>query len=235
MSIIKNSSITTVFLRFFLRFLYRHVNIWMNTLIIGDSWGVFSPWGRIKYNAINISAMGQGNMANLKSAFSFMQCNERPIDLIVWYYTSLCRDGVNLKIESSFHDYLNAVHEELFTQVSRLRKTFPKPKWAIIGGHAPIFNKEKYNWAEFVVEDWRSELVGSPVPQNQSLGLHNVLDGLKQSYPNYVDELIRELDAEKEIIELGKKHTPDVFSDGVHPNMNKSTEMCERILDFFKQ
>jgi hypothetical protein len=99
---------------------------------------------------------------------------------------------------------------------------------------------KKYDWADFIVENWRAEMleeVGETIPENQSLGRYDKLNYIKLNYPSpeCIDDMIKELDAEEKIVNLGKKYTPDIFFDEIHPNLVKSREMCDRILNYFKQ
>jgi hypothetical protein len=211
----------------------------MHTLIIGDSWATVSPWGHKEYNqepnySVNISIMGQGNMNSLKSAYFYLMANERKVDLIVWYFTSLLRDAYLTDHSLSFKEYLDLSSNSIIEFYNKIRKEFPGPKWAIIGGHAPIYDIEKYTWADFIVEDWRSEMVGKKLATNQSLGMYNALDIIKNISPKCTDDIIKELDAEKTILDIGKKN-PNIFPDGIHPSHDESVKMCERIINFFKQ
>jgi len=213
----------------------------MNILVIGDSWGTLSPWTRYNTesrNIINIAVMGQSNINGLVSAHSFLMANDIKFDLIVWYFTSLLRDPIKTEPLFNFNDYLNLLNEETLTYVETIRKKHPNLKWAIIGGHAPIYDKKRYAWADFLVENWREELlqeVGETAPINQSLGWHGKLERIKQDSPQCNDDIIKEIEAEDIIRKLSKKYTPDIFCDDIHPNVDKCTDMCDRILKYFKQ
>ena len=212
----------------------------MNTLVIGDSWGTVSPWGHAKYNtesqtSINISVMGKSNIDSLVSAHNFLVCNEIKIDLIVWYFTSLLRNDYPPDALPTYKNYIDTMNLDVLHRVELIRNEFPKIKWAIIGGHAPIHDVQKYDWANLIIEDWRSELCNEKIPANQSLGMYKALEHIKANSPQCTDDIIRELDIEKKIIELGKIHTPNIFMDGIHPNLDKGYELCERILNYFKQ
>jgi hypothetical protein len=212
----------------------------MNTLVIGDSWGTVSPWGHAKYNtesqtSINISVMGKSNIDSLFSAQNFLWCNEIKIDLIVWYFTSLLRNAYPSDELPTFKHYLDNLNLDVLNRVELIRKEFPEIKWAIIGGHSPIHDVQKYEWANLIIEDWRSELIGEKIPPNQSLGMYNALEYIKSKSPQCTDDIIRELDIEKKIIDLGKIHTPNIFTDEVHPNLTKGHELCDRILNYFMQ
>jgi hypothetical protein len=213
----------------------------MNILVVGDSWGFYSPWQNYNTESdtvINLCVMGQSNNNSIVAAHNFLVCNEIKFDVIVWYFTSLLRDHFELNSSFNFKNYLDSINDDTSNRVEMIRKNYPNIKWAIIGGHSPIHNVQKYEWADFIVENWRAELfseVGEIIPENQSLGKYDKLNYIKSNSPQCIDDIIKELDAEEKIVNLGKKYTPNIFFDEVHPNLDKSTKMCDRVFNYFTQ
>lgn len=215
----------------------------MNILVIGSSWGVFAPWK--KYNndsqtVVNISSLGQSNIKSLIGAKSFLMANDIKFDLIVWYYIGLMRDHAPMNTSLTFNEYLNSVTDKVIEHTDEIRNEYPDIKWAIIGA-SPIYNKQRYAWTDFIVEDWIGDIfleLGEVIPKCQSLGamyFNGRLKNFKERYPQCTDDIHKEIEADELIHVLRKKYTPDIFSDEIHPNLEKSTEMCERILNHFKQ
>jgi hypothetical protein len=215
----------------------------MNILVIGSSWGTYSPWKNYNnesHNVVNIASLGQSNFRSLNNATSFLIANDIKFDLIVWYYIGLMRDHVPMNSSLTFNDYLDALNTKVLEQVKMIRKDYPDMKWAVIGA-SPIHDKQRYAWADFIVEDWIGDIfkeVGETIPSCQSLGamyFGNQLNNFKERYPHCTDDINREIESDEIVHKLRKKYTPDVFFDEIHPNIDKSAELCDRILDFFKQ
>lgn len=222
----------------------------MNILILGDSWASGTPSlnlesGQYKtventffsngHNVYNKSKFGGSNLATLNLGLGFLKNTKNlfEIDLIVWLYTEVTRDKYVIDWDTidSYESVLDQLHDRIYNKVLELKKISPKSKWAIIGGQAPVYKPFDYNWADFLLEDWQSELVGFKLPESQCLVFHTWLLDNKKIFG--LDTLEKETE-KYEIIMKTKKERNDIFFDEVHPSNLYNTQLANRILSHFK-
>jgi hypothetical protein len=225
----------------------------MNFLVIGDSWGYSLPYPNkefkwLEYNLIskgntvyNRSIWGGTNYRSLNDATFFLEQTKSyiQIDTVIWYNTCLLRDAeLHLRCPENIMEQPNITYDKVIQylsdkvvgQVENIRNKFPNIKWCIIGGHATVHQPEKYSWADFMIEDWRSELLQEHVPGSHSLGeiewLHNHLDKLGA---DVVEEELKK----HELIYQKCDSARNIFFDSIHPDAEHSYYLSERIANFF--
>lgn len=233
----------------------------MNILVVGDSWGCYFAdtqpkaqwsakndklsWLQFEGHLIfNCAIFGGTNLQTLNEGKTFLQerIKYKEVDLIIWFYTELGREELlpvhlpNYCISrfgtESVLDTLDRLHTETNKTVSEIRNMCPDAKWAIIGGHASLYRPDDYDWAEFVIEDLLSEIVGYQVPTShfQNFDFYNNPYKTKN-----LDILTSEMSKYENILSVKKSH-PDIFWDGVHPNTAIINEFAiDKILNHFSK
>lgn len=155
----------------------------MNILIIGDSWGVpnyTDPRGappedhleyRLKnlgYNVFNHAINGASNQQSMESV-NFTTLPE--IDWIVWFHTECFRYEFD---PSKTHDENLIFESNKLYKYAKLFFSRTKSQLAVIGGQSPIGPKiknifYKYIKPDFIIEDWRSEILGEQLPESYTV------------------------------------------------------------------
>lgn len=216
----------------------------MNILLLGDSWAYSWPTisepidysecdiehallGRGHF-VVNKSYYGGSNTMTLSAGLNFIESSNFKPDLIVWLCTELCRDTKHYKIDdTNYYVMLDNIHQEVLKLVIKLKEK-TKCKWAIIGGHAPIYNLEDYKWADFIIEDWRSEILGVKLSACHSLSFQQKLCDQKSIYG--LDTVEAELKKYDEIVNAIKNAPAEAFPNGVHPHNKFGVELVDKIL-----
>lgn len=208
-----------------------------------------NSWLRYSDHVIfNSAVWGGSNMDTLNAGKTFLQnrINNKntQIDLIVWYYTELGRDQAYMgdgfpflgtdKVEAT----LDFLHTETNKLVSEIRTMSPNSKWAIIGGHASLYKPSDYDWADFIITDLVSTLVGYHVPTSHFQGTHHY------DWPDYkwrdgpftknIDVLENEISKLEHYLSVKEAHSNDIFTDGTHAcSKLRHTLVTDKILNYF--
>ena len=209
-----------------------------------------NSWLRYSDHVIfNSAIFGGSNMDTLNAGKTFLQnrINNKntQIDLIVWYYTELGRDQSNMgpgfsifgtdKVEVT----LDFLHTETNKLVSEIRTMSPNSKWAIIGGHASLYKPSDYDWADFIIEDLISELLGYHIPTSHFQGAHHydkeiaIAEWSDGPFTKNIDVLENELLKYESLLSV-KETESSIFLDGVHASSNiRHTFVTDKILNYF--
>jgi hypothetical protein len=228
----------------------------MNILIVGDSWS--KPDGYTEpsiypysnqnclpleyyllsqgHTVYNRGEGGRGNLNSLKIADYFLKMAPHVninIDLVIFFNTDLSRDRTTVFHNQEYPKGLDNVTKQIYNKnIDTFKKInqYYKGKWAVIGGCAPLMNPDDYDFAEFKIIDWRSEILGYQVEGAQWLFDYPFLS-------TTIDHLgLDSVEYEADKIENVWKHTqdrPDLFPDGSHPNMQLQQELGMRIHNHF--
>lgn len=197
------------------------------------------------HNVFNFSMGGQRNEYMLSQGAIFLEATKasHKIDLVIWFHTELCR-GFEIRHmrrnapDGKFDTWLDWLGDLIYGFATDIHNRHPGPKWAIIGGHAPLRGTKKYllDWADYRIDDWRSELLEQPMPECHTLSF---LTGerSKDFYDTAVgmlgkDILEREVSSAELISKLGDERR-DLFYDGVHPSVQSNIKLAQRIIDHF--
>jgi hypothetical protein len=234
-----------------------------NILILGDTWGITpchiwdhdqSPadWFEFQFlkkghPTFNKSWGGNQNHYQLAQAEVFLNATKdtlMEIDLIIWFHSELMRDlgeGASLETQNrmfeefGFDQTLNILAERIYGRVTRIKQEFPKTKWAIIGGHAPIRSTRSYllDWVEFRIDNWRQEISGKECPESHAFEWLEEGKGSLYDFPAIGEDIIqRELLIKEKILEATMD--TNLFYNKKHPAKEPLTQLANRIIDHFK-
>lgn len=221
----------------------------MNILILGDSWGFSNPeredaTGHTIENTLflaghtvfNKSIFGGTNLHTLGCGLSFLKFTKHllKIDLIIWLNTELGRDFGNIEFnnDKNYIECLDSIHNLTLNTVLEIKSVSPNSKWAIIGGHTALYKENDYKWADFLVPDWKSEILGIKMPDCQYMGDHKWL--FDNRYVLGLDYLEKETAAYNEILKI-QSQNKHIFGDGVHVNNQLNSMMANRILKWMNK
>jgi hypothetical protein len=153
------------------------------------------------------------------------------IDWLLWFHTETVRD-YNCNLSRSFLT-CEEVHEIsckfIYRAFCNLLKTIGNHiKTAIIGGQSPVDKLlYQYHSPNFVIEDWRSEIVGRKLPYCYTF-----------SRPNFVDQTYDSLDKKLEILNTHKiimdsMTDTSLFFDRCHPGKIPHAVLTEKLHKIF--
>jgi hypothetical protein len=235
-----------------------------NILILGDTWGItpchiWAPnsqdpkdWFEFQFlkrghPTFNKSWGGNQNHYQLAQAEVFLNATKdtsMEIDLIVWFHSELMRDlGESASLEEQngmfeefgFDQTMDIIAERIYGRVTRLKQEFPKTKWSIIGGHAPIRANRSHllDWVEFRIDNWRQEISGKECPESHAFEFLERGKGSLYDYPAIGEDIIqRELLIKEKILEATMD--TNLFYNKKHPAKEPLTQLANRIIDHFK-
>lgn len=139
------------------------------------------------------------------------------IDWTIWFHTEVFRDGFDAK--KTFHQNLVEKSHEVY---SYARTFFEKTnsKLAVIGGQAAIGPSVRdifysYIKPDFIIEDWRSEIVGKPLPECYTVSSLNGAFSWALQGIDRVEEKERLVDAQEVVIQA--MEDCEDFADNAHP------------------
>jgi hypothetical protein len=233
-----------------------------NILILGDTWGITpchiwpdskepADWFEFQFlkkghPTFNKSWGGNQNHYQLAQAEVFLNATkdtQLEIDLIIWFHSELMRDlgegTPKEKQDEMFEEFgfdgtLDRIAERVYGTVNRLKTEFPKTKWAIIGGHAPIRSNKSYllDEVEFRIDNWRQEISGKECPESHAFEWLEKGKGSLYDFPSVGEDIIqRELEIKEKIIEATSDY--DLFYNGKHPALTPLKNLAERIMNHF--
>lgn len=199
---------------------------------MGDSWGKYYmeyALLRKKHTVFNESIYGGSNSYTLDNGIHFLShtADFLKIDLIIWFQTEYIRDASLIQPTSDYEFLLEQIHDCIYEKIIKIRSLSPNSEWAVIGGHAPLYKTEKFNWANFIKPDWRSELLGKPLPATQSI-THSMLNILSKDFRFDISLLTDELKKYEIILDEVLKR-PDIFHDNVHPSAISYEDLWSQI------
>jgi hypothetical protein len=154
------------------------------------------------------------------------------VDWIVWFHTEAIRDQlldhiakyVKLEEHHTFSSHLG------YRAFAELVKLCPQAKTAVIGGQAiidPILYQ--YHKPNFVIEDWRSEIVGKKLPRCISLGRLEYINTFYDSN----EEKLKTFDVHTQIFDA--MNNADLFFDRCHPGSKPHELLTQRLHEVFSQ
>jgi len=208
------------------------------------------------YEVVNKSWWGAANSDTLASSLLYLKYRPKTlpkIKLIVFLFTELLREvdfkwPPNLRflpipknrsipiskkekygegVPLTFEEILEVSYQYQKKYVDAIRELCPDVPWAVIGGHAPLYKPEDWQWADFVKEDWKSELAGQKVPACHSLGIE---DWIESAFDLDIRE--RELKLKLEILNIMER-LRHIFPDSIHPNITYHDGLAKEIINHF--
>lgn len=157
--------------------------------------------------------------------------NGEKIDWIVWFHTESVRE--QLLEHMQYYVKLEEVHTFMSHMAYRAFKMLLKisgnPKTAVIGGQAPIDPiLYEYVKPDFEIVDWRSELVGKPLPRCISFSRHGFVDRFYDS----LEDKLKTLETHKII--LDSMRDPNIFFDHCHPGPEPHMKLSKQLDKVFR-
>lgn len=216
----------------------------MNILIIGDSWGVpnyVDPKGakpeehleyRLKclgYSVHNHAINGSSNQRSMESVnFSVLPT----IDWIIWFHTEVFRYNFDIK---------KTIKENLFIESHKAysyAKDFflnTSSKLVVIGGQAPIgptIRETFFNYIkpDYIIEDWRSELLGEELPECYTVSSNN---GIVWASNNADTQEEKEKLINNQIYIINKMWESEYFPDNCHPGAKAHEILTNKLHSIF--
>ena len=221
-----------------------------NILLIGDSWAITPVHLESATNWFEYQLMKRGhnvftkcwgasqNLFQLHLAETFLEATKEShkIDMVIWFHTELMRCWNSGRPAWSFEHHtldslLDTIATETYQRATELKNKYPDIKWAIIGGHAAIRPSHTHllNWADFKIDNWRSEIVGEPMPECHTTTFLWLLEQYVEVLGRDIVE--RELDSREKIMKACSDRTK--FYDDIHPNIGPITDLAQRIISHF--
>lgn len=196
------------------------------------------------HTVFNRGEGGRGNLNSLRLGTYFVQMAKYlnvAIDLIIYFNSDLSRDRsivyssdwdpiTGKSIHKNYPNSLKAVSDEIYHSHKRAidyLRTIYHGKWAVIGGCAPLYRPEDFSFADFLIEDWRSEILDNQVKSSQWLFDYPFLAQLDD-----LDNTEKEADIIENLWKVTRERI-DLFPDQSHPNMELHQQLGERIHKHF--
>lgn len=196
------------------------------------------------HNVFNRGEGGRGNMNSLRLGTYFVKMAKHlnlTLDLIIYFNSDLSRDRQTIysghwdeitgRTEfKTFPKTLKGISDEIYgihKQNLDVLRELHTGKWAVIGGCAPLYNLNDFSFADFMIEDWRSEILGYKIQPSQWLYDYPFLSQLDD-----IDSVEKEADIIENLWKVTKERT-DLFPDQSHPNMALHQQLGERIHKHF--
>ena len=145
------------------------------------------------------------------------------IDLLLWFHTDILRDYYSHCTGTTIDIATDKLANITYQKMANLLKTIDC-KIAVVGGCSPI-NKIMYDYIspDFIIEDWKSEIVNETLPYVQSLGAMSVIENSPDTLDYKNDVLTKH-----EYI-LDKLRQSGHFPDGCHPGTYPHKNLSERL------
>jgi len=204
------------------------------------------------HSVSNRSWGGSSNFYQLTLAEVYLEAaryHNYNIDVIIWFHGEILKE-INWSLDSlenasghmrtikeqSLEKGIDDISKDLYEYANNFAKLYPNTKWAIIGAGAPIRknNLNLLNFADFMVENLRSEILGIDVPECHSYytlysqqGFFDILKDKKI----FTEEEVKEETRKCEIIENLGKNT-DLFFNSKHPSPKAYKNLVEQLIKF---
>ena len=218
----------------------RTINIHMNILILGDSWGIpnyFGPpgvdakyhvefllkdLGHIVYNCAN---NGGSNLASFESANRLLKSLPIQVDLMIWFHTESLRDRNLFNHDEKF--YIDEIIQNsckiIYGEFEK-RKQTTKSKTFVVGGQAKLVDSfYQITGADYVIPDWRSLIFNRPFPVVHTLCHLDLIEKSSDSL-EFKNNLLKDHET---ILDYMKQSS--CFPDACHPGILPHRELVERI------
>lgn len=210
-------------------------------ILIGDSWGVPNYHGspgvpaelhtefllrKYGHEVINFSVNGSSNSHSIDNAEGYVIQGNK-VDWIVWFHTDMIKDrnASDLNLPFTTKELIYNISKKVYTKFNKLIKQI-QAKTFIIGASAAVLdNIDDYIKYDYIIRDWRSDIVGKNLPLAYA---HHYIDILE--HKNNIDTLedkIQILNAKSEIIKA--MENSKFFPDKLHPGKDPHKELSELV------
>ena len=151
------------------------------------------------------------------------------IDWVIWFHTEILRDYIRHSKGIYLDQAIDNLSNLIYSKMLYLKNKF-QFKLAIIGGCSPIRkNLYKYVQPEFVIEDWKSDIVGIKLPEVQSLYALSAIEISPDSL-EYKNNLL----SKHKIILDKLQDSKHFFPDNIHPGTIPHADLVSKIDKVFK-
>lgn len=165
----------------------------------------------------------------------------REVDWTIWFHTEVFRDGFDgnnyhNKSERTFQQCLEAKCHEVYSQAQEFFHRVGG-KLAVIGGQAPIGPKVRdifysYIQPDFIIEDWRSEILGMDLECYTAMSV-NGNEAWAIQGNDTVEEQERLVDIQEKT--LGAMRDSTDFPDSAHPGCRPHANLTQRLHEVFQK
>jgi hypothetical protein len=228
----------------------------MKIVMLGDSWGEpnwrspqpgFTDQGHVSVllrrwgaEVNNYSISGGSNYSTWWSWNTHGQHLEWP-DWIIWFHTDMTRDfnwphlhGIDRRQPWHYEQVLETTAKSVYGRCSQIWHRLGRAPLIVIEGQStrvqPWF--DQYFQPNWVIEDWRAQLIGRPLPPTQMIG--PMVSQGKNFFENCLDSTAQQLmwiDQVDEIMQAMR--TSDLFPDNCHPGDRAQELLVDRLIKYF--
>jgi len=229
-----------------------------NILILGDTWGTVpchlwprgekevAEWFEYQFlkrghPTFNKSWGGNQNNYQFHQAETFLYATKDTTmapDIIIWFHTELVRDltpnETQMFEELGYDAVIDITADRMYNWATKIKNDYPNIKWAIMGGHAPLYEPKKYllDWADFRIDNLRAKILGQDIPASQAFEFLEKGKGSLWDWPGISEDVIqRELAIKEQIIELTKDVSK--FYNQKHPGVGPFKSLAQEIIEHF--
>ena len=201
------------------------------------------------HRVFNRGEGGRGNMNSLRLGTYFVKMANHlgiNLDLIIYFNSDLSRDRQTIysghwdeltgkteikqypKTLKGISDEIYSIHKQNLDTLRGLHKG----KWAVIGGCAPLYNLSDFSFADFIIEDWRSEIIGVDLPECYTVSsVNGSLSWALQGTDNW-DVKAQLVEAQEIVIDAMDKS--DDFPDCAHPGADAHEKLTNKLHELFQ-
>ena len=214
----------------------------MKVLLLGDSWatglGLEQRLLERNHTVFNKAIYGGSNFYTLEKGIDFQKTVKHlfELDLIIFFNTDYCRDLHGYYFNDkypikpkTFNEAMDKILEVVMERINTLRNGAKNAKWAVIGGHAGLYKEEDWKFADFLIVNYREELLNKKMPICHTITFYEEYFS-KFKFLFDAETINSELDKIQFIIDEFQKRR-DVSKDGIHPNLDIELKLIDRILD----
>lgn len=153
------------------------------------------------------------------------------IDYIIWFHTESMRELQNKKV--TLNENIKNAACETYIMMKNFFKEHPLAKKVVIGGQAPIvadiYDKFLSPHVDYIIMDWRSEILGVEMPEVHTLTHTHWVDDSPDTTEFKLDLL------EKHDIILKAMADSPYFPDNCHPGGIAHGKLVDRLHKFFQE
>ena len=216
--------------------------------IIGDSWGTRQGWtAQLQKTQVhlqarlqraghgvkhNFSIPGGSNGSSIHKATKWYTRNPKTApDYIIWFHTESLRDRQDEDLDREF-TVEDLTREKALRNYVLFRELLELTgaRDIIIGGQAPVITELLEHDPYYLLEDWRSELLGIPSTMTHTICNSDLFE--RQGCKDSAETLTKMLEANIRIIDLCKDSV--LFPDNAHPGSAAHRLLFEKIIDYIK-
>lgn len=200
------------------------------------------------HSVSNRSWGGSANWFQLSQVEAFLRASKKNkfhIDIVIWFHTEVLRDRYFNNYDPNSHhpqiikqkglnELIDHCAFEAYQYARKISTISPTTKWAIIGGHAPLYNKyvNILDFADFIIPDLRYVITGKKFPECHTLSFKEPdWNFLKNDCNVSIEYILDELEKAK-VIHEGCKNT-DLFYDEVHPSPKSNMILSNKIIEHY--